>query len=196
MAAVITVSMPSVTMNGGSRIQVTSVPFSAPTAAQSTTASTSAATGEPLIAILPAMSVPMTAIEPLARSIPAVRMISVWPSASVPITTACSRISVRLSVVRNVSVVAENTTTASTSASSGPTDGVRSARPRPWTTAAPAPPRPASGGVLTVCVMGRQPQQFFRPQAVPFDGRPFTGLSVMSWAPVSMNPDGFFFDLA
>ncbi|MGC3956253.1 MAG: hypothetical protein QM804_18760 [Propionicimonas sp.] len=84
-------------------------------------------------------TVPSTMIAPLARSMPEVRMISVWPMASVPITTDCCSISEKFGALRKVSVVTEKTTMATSRAASGPATWVpRNPRAR------------ASTGVLTM----------------------------------------------
>ena len=61
-----------------------------------------------------------TMIAPTDRSMPAVRMISVWAMPSVPTTITCWTISDRLPGCRNRSAVRLKTTTASTSTNSGP----------------------------------------------------------------------------
>ena len=82
-------------MNGGRPIRVTSTPCSNPNAAQEPIPSSSAsAGGRPLTTASLVMTIePSAMIVPHARSMPAVRMISVWPIASVPITITCWKIS-------------------------------------------------------------------------------------------------------
>src|SRR5260370_3662349 len=77
------------------------------------------------------MIVPRTAIPPLARSIPAVRMIIVWPIASVPTITLCWTTSERLPDAQNVRVVTENTAQNAIKTTSGPNVGVATTRPNP-----------------------------------------------------------------
>jgi len=100
-----------------------------------------------------------------------------------------------LSMLKNVSVVSANTTTAMTSAASGPAAALPTSRAR--RDLAGGRVAGASGVAGEVCVVVTdQPQQFFRPQAVSLESSPATGLSVISWDPVSMNPEGFLLSLA
>ena len=62
-------------------------------------------------------------IAPSARSIPDTRMMSVCPSASVPMTTDCWAISDKLPAFKNVEVVAAKTMKMTISATSGPVVG-------------------------------------------------------------------------
>ena len=96
-------SVPRVTLKGGSLMPVTRPPFMAPKAAQTSRPSrmarkgfTPAATASLVMTILPRA---ITA--PLERSMPAVRITSVWPMASVPTTMTCCTTSDRLLPVRN-----------------------------------------------------------------------------------------------
>src|SRR5258707_3436085 len=77
------------------------------------------------------MIVHRPAIPPLARSIQAVRMIIVWPIASVPTITLCWTTSERLPAAQNVRVVTENTAQNAIKTISGPNVGVVSSRPNP-----------------------------------------------------------------
>ena len=83
-----TPSMPRVAMNGGSCIRVTSTPLMSPTAAPTRIPTTTPSRiGRPAwdTAIVP--STPESpATEPTERSIPAVRMTSVWPTAMIATT--------------------------------------------------------------------------------------------------------------
>ena len=119
-------------MNGGNPSRVTSPPLTQPSAVVTTRPSTNAVSGEPPSTTWRAITtVPRTAIAPLARSMPAVRMISVCPSARVPTTIDCCSTRDALPAVAKVSVVTEKMTIATTSAASGPSAGVRRARSSP-----------------------------------------------------------------
>ena len=84
-------SVPSVTMNGGSLSRVTSRPLIAPIARPHRKPTISArAPGSPAFVARLAMRIEeKTAIAPADRSMPAVRMTSVWPSASTAMTVTC-----------------------------------------------------------------------------------------------------------
>src|SRR6266511_5394670 len=114
--------VPSVTMNGGSRSPVTSEPLNAPKAAQTSSPMRIASSGcMPLsTASLVMTMLPNAITAPLDRSIPAVRMMSVWPIARVPTTITCCTTSDRLPPVRNRDDWAVKKTTASSSAMIGP----------------------------------------------------------------------------
>jgi hypothetical protein len=90
-------NVPSVTMNGGRRNRVTRRPFRPPARVPTTNPSTSAAgPGRPKLEALAAITIEVkTMIEPMDRSIPAVRMMIVWPTASAPTTATCWKISDR-----------------------------------------------------------------------------------------------------
>src|SRR3954451_8650862 len=121
-----TASMPRVTMKGGSLIRVTSRPETVAISVQATRpARIETAGGIPPIVSLVSSNVPNTAIAALARSMPAVRMISVWPRASVPMTTDCWTINEKLSTLRNVLVESEKKTITTTRAAVGPRTGLR-----------------------------------------------------------------------
>src|SRR4029453_13669488 len=143
---------------------------------------------------------------PLDRSIPAVRMISVWPIARVPTTITCCTTSDRLLPVRNRDDWAVKKTTASSSAMTGPrgerasareasdgagSAGAASASPVGVTLAmgtsavdtelALAGAGPRSGLAvtrpdLTGIPAGCQPQQFSVPKAVSLESTPCCGL--------------------
>ena len=97
-------SVPSVTMNGGSLIRVTRKPLTAPIAVPQAKPSSSAS--EPGHAERRWRSLAIridenTAIAPTDRSMPAVRMIRVWPSASTAMTVTCASTRDRLAAERN-----------------------------------------------------------------------------------------------
>ena len=79
---------------------------------------------------------------PHDRSMPAVRMISVWPMASVPITITCWMISEKFSVVMNRDDCVQKKRHAMISANSGPSCASRS----PETFGRPPRPLFAVGG--------------------------------------------------
>ena len=211
-----TVSRPSVTMNGGSPSRDTIRPEMQPEQPRRrrSRAAAPGSAGHPLsMATLAMTSVPSTMMAPLARSMPAVRMMIVWPSARVPTTTDCCRISEMLSTLRKFSVkigerddrqdqrgersedgVAEDAVGDRGGAGAG---GVRrpgalgrgahlraNCRCIGSTLGASVEREPADG----VAGMRRQPQQFCRPQVVSLASSPLpaSGLSVTSWTPVSM----------
>ena len=89
MPACIAVNVPSVTMNGGNRRVVTSPPLIAPNATHTRSVDPSATTGPLAPALCAITMVPKTATAPIERSMPEVRMISVWPTARMPTTTDC-----------------------------------------------------------------------------------------------------------
>src|SRR3569833_3083085 len=118
-------SVPRVTMNAGSRAIVTRPPLIAPNAAHTATpmriasgAGTSPPTARRVITI-----VPNAITAPLDRSMPAVRITTVWPTASVPSSITCWTTRDRLPPVRNRSVLSEKNTQASRRATRGPTVG-------------------------------------------------------------------------
>ena len=100
-------SVPSVTMNGGSRSRVTSMPLSRPQAVPTTKPISSASRpGTPASADSLAITIDdSTMIAPTERSMPAVRMTSVWAMPSVPTTITCWTISDRLAGARKRSAV-------------------------------------------------------------------------------------------
>ena len=117
------VNMPSVAMKGGKRNRAITSPLTEATTTQVRKPSAIARATSPCDAMLPATTVPKTMIAPSARSMPATRMISVCPSANVPITTDCWAIRDMLPAFINVDVVSENTTIMTISANSGPVMG-------------------------------------------------------------------------
>jgi hypothetical protein len=114
-------SVPSVTMNGGSRNLVTRKPFIAPAASPTTSPRRSASgAGAPLPVASCATTMEariMTA--PTERSMPAVRMMSVWAMARVPTTETCWVIRDRFSTRRNLSLSSPKTTTATSRTMAG-----------------------------------------------------------------------------
>src|SRR5919112_1773690 len=89
--AVKTLSVPSVTMNGGRLIRVTRKPLSRPAPSPRSTPMTSAGTaGTPFSAAIVAISmVDRIVIAPTDRSMPAVRMMSVCPIPRAAMTAVC-----------------------------------------------------------------------------------------------------------
>ena len=96
-------SEPSVTMNGGSLIRVISRPLNAPARPPTTMPMIKDAhPGTPWSNAVLAITIDEnTMIAPQERSIPAVRMISVWPIARVPTTAVCWAITPRSVGVAN-----------------------------------------------------------------------------------------------
>src|SRR4051812_14903814 len=115
-------SVPSVTMNGGSLIRVTSRPLMRPNAVVAPMPQPIAmGTGTPCPTASVVMTIPPSAMTaPQERSTPAVRMMSVCPTAITPTTITCWSTIDRLSPVRNRSLRAPKNAHASTSATSGP----------------------------------------------------------------------------
>ncbi len=118
-------SVPSVTMNGGSRSRVTSRPLNAPAARPTTSPAASAAgAGRPFWLAVCAITIDVsTMTAPTDRSMPAVRMISVCATASVPTTATCCVTSDRLAGSRKRSLSRPNTMIARTSTTAGLTAG-------------------------------------------------------------------------
>ena len=100
--------VPSVTMNGGSLMRVTSRPLSSPNSAVTAMPHRMASgAGRPRSAAnLVITMLPSAITMPHDRSMPAVRMISVWPMAMTPTTITCCRISEKFSPLKKRSVVA------------------------------------------------------------------------------------------
>ena len=94
--------MPSVTMNGGSFQRVMSRPLTAPTRAPTANPARMASRiGAPCsTASLPITMLDSAMIMPQLRSMPAVRMISVWAMAITPTNDACCKISEKVLSVR------------------------------------------------------------------------------------------------
>ncbi|MNS98731.1 hypothetical protein D3C72_1331060 [compost metagenome] len=115
-------SVPSVTMNGGSLMRVTSRPLSRPNSVVTPMPHRMATgTGMPSSVANFVMMIPPSAITmPHDRSMPAVRMISVWPMAITPTTITCCRISDRLPPVRKRSDCVAKKMQAPSRASHGP----------------------------------------------------------------------------
>ncbi len=93
-------------MNGGSFIRTTRKPLKAPRARPTTRPIRSAAQAlyPHTTATLPITAAESTVIEPTERSMPAVRMTSVWASARVPMIMTWARIVEMLVAVRKRSV--------------------------------------------------------------------------------------------
>src|SRR4051795_2230462 len=111
-------SVPRVTMNGGSRSVVTSPPFRTPKPpATSRPTMIDSAGARPLSTASLVMKIDDSAMtRPQDRSMPAVRMTSVWPMASVPSTITCWSTSEKFGPVRNRSDLIEKKMTAISSA--------------------------------------------------------------------------------
>jgi len=110
-------------MNGGNRNRTMTRPLIEAVTTQATKPSAIARAASLCEAMLPATTVPSTMIAPSARSMPETRMISVCPSASVPVTTDCWAIRDMLPAFIKVDVVSENVTNMTVRAKSGPMIG-------------------------------------------------------------------------
>ncbi|EEF23288.1 conserved hypothetical protein [Ricinus communis] len=88
--------VPSVTMNGGSFILATRKPLSSPQMPPTARPATIATgVGKPYVtATLPMTTEEMTMMTPIERSMPAVRMTSVWAAPRMPTMAICCRMSV------------------------------------------------------------------------------------------------------
>src|SRR3954464_3850292 len=151
-------SVPRVTMNAGSRAIVTRVPFSAPNAAH-TPMPMRIASGHgtpPLTASRVITIVPNAITAPLDRSMPAVRMTTVWPMASVPTSITCWTTSERLPPVMNRSVFSQKNRHARTSAARGPTVG-SAAKRAIWEGTVRAGAAPSAVTVSVVSDIGSAP---------------------------------------
>src|SRR3990167_5843926 len=115
-------SVPSVTMKGGSLALVTSRPLTRPNSAVAAMPRAMATGAErpKSAAILVMTMLPSAMIIPHERSMPAVRMIRVWPMAMVPTTITCCRINEKFCSVRKRSLCVAKKTQASSSAMKGP----------------------------------------------------------------------------
>ena len=115
-------SVPSVTMNGGSRMEVISAPFKKPKAAATSKPHRMARYGlRPSSTANLVMTMELSAISmPQDRSMPAVRMMSVCPMASTPTTMTCCRISEKFWPERNRSLCVAKKAHAASSAMNGP----------------------------------------------------------------------------
>ena len=118
-------SVPSVTMKGGSRTPVTSPPCKTPKPTHVRIPNRSAGSaGTPFAtASLVMMIWPSAITVPTERSIPAVRMTRVWPIASTPTTRICWRTSEMFPPWKNRSLFRLKNSIVTASASSGPTVG-------------------------------------------------------------------------
>src|SRR3954471_2585863 len=107
-------------MNGGIRRPVARPPVTSPIAAAASTPTSSATgPGVPVVASFAISSVASTATAAFARSMPAVRTTSAWPSASVASTSDCWASTERLSAPRNEPPARLNARTSTTSAATG-----------------------------------------------------------------------------
>jgi hypothetical protein len=147
-----TFSVPSVTMNGGSRRRVTSRPLMRPHAVPTPKPISSASSpGTPESAESLAMTIDdSTMMAPTDRSMPAVRMMIVCATPRVPTTITCCTISERLRGSRNRSAVMLKTTIASSSTSAGPITALAcrmswTRSPKPRASAGSMPPAPGEG---------------------------------------------------
>ena len=115
-------SVPSVTMKGGSLIRVTSRPLTRPNSAVTPMPHRIASgAGSPSSTASLVITMPPSAMTmPHDRSMPAVRMISVWPIAMTPTTMTCCRTSEKFSPVRKRSLWVAKKTQASSRAMKGP----------------------------------------------------------------------------
>ena len=132
-------------MNGGIASPTTSPPLMNPTAMQVRMPSRIASIGGTSLstAILVITIEPSAIAVPHDRSMPAVRMISVWPMASVPTTMTCWMISEKFAGSRKRSDCVVKNAQARSSAISGPSCATRS--PETFGIARPSPP-PDVGG--------------------------------------------------
>ena len=114
--------VPSVTMNDGRRMRVTSRPLTSPNSAVTPMPHPIASTGGmPSVVAKRVITMPPSAISmPHDRSMPPVRITSVWPMAITPTTATCCRISEKFSPLKKRSVVAPKTAQAMISAMKGP----------------------------------------------------------------------------
>ena len=112
-------------MKGGRPMAVVSQPFRTPKATHTAIPTRTAASGfMPALANRPVMSTEESAmIIPLERSIPPVRMTSVWPMARVPTTMTCWKMSEKLAPLMKRSVCVAKKMQARMSASTGPRIG-------------------------------------------------------------------------
>ena len=121
-------NVPSVTMNGGRLRPTTSPPLTKPTIMHVATPSRIASSGgtpESTASLVITID-PRAIAVPQERSMPAVRMISVWPMASVPTTITCWMISEKFLASRNWSDCVVKKMQASSRAISGPSCAMRS----------------------------------------------------------------------
>ena len=127
-------SVPSVTMNGGSRTPVTSPPVKTPKPTQVRMPSRSAGSaGTPLsTASFVMITCPSAMTVPTERSMPAVRITSVCPIARTPTIITCCNTSEKFCAWKNRSVFSEKNAIVRTSAMSGPTVGAVITRRTSW----------------------------------------------------------------
>jgi hypothetical protein len=114
-------SVPSVTMNGGRLIRVTKNPFKAPPAVpiRMPIRIASGPGTPPEDARLAMISIENTVSAPTDRSMPAVRMISVWPMASAAMIATCWNRIDNVCGCRNRGLTTAKTITATISTSNG-----------------------------------------------------------------------------
>src|SRR5829696_294340 len=148
-------NVPSVTMNGGRLRLTTSPPLTTPTSMQVRTPSRIAISGgtPESTASLVITIEPSAIAVPQDRSMPAVRMISVWPIASVPITITCWMIREKFVGSRNWSDCVVKKMHARISAISGPSCATRS--PETFGIVRPPPLPPPAGGAAGLGVRAR-----------------------------------------
>src|ERR1700674_1143602 len=151
--------VPRVTMNDGSPIAGVSQPFSRPKATHTASPTRMARKGfMPESAPRPVMSTDDSAmIMPFDRSIPPVRMTSVWPMASVPTTITCCRMSEKFAPDRKRSVWVAKKTHARSSAATGPRIGTPRRRSMTPEIRERGGRRGAAGGVATVLMGSSRP---------------------------------------
>ncbi len=145
-------NVPSVTMNAGSRTNVTRLPFSTPKATQTRSPRAIARKGEAPFSITAFVITicPSAITVPTERSIPAVRITTVWPIARTPTTITCWSTSERFWASRKRSDLNEKKAIASSSARKGPTVGSLSTRSAGWS--APRCPFASSAEVVSLVV--------------------------------------------
>src|SRR6201992_2047152 len=124
-AAVNTPSVPRVAMNGGTWNRVTSTPLMPPQIRPMIAPMIRAGTtGTPELMASPAITIwARIMAAPTDRSMPAVKMMMVWPRASRPITATCCSMIDRLARAKNRVLIRPKITTARISTISGPSDG-------------------------------------------------------------------------
>ena len=119
-------SVPSVTMKGGMRNRVTKRPFTQPHRVPTTSPATKPiSTGKPRMTERRPITIEASTMTmPTERSIPAVRMISVWAIPRMPMIVTCSRIVERFEpVVKRAQLTDAPRATPSSSTKNGTTVG-------------------------------------------------------------------------
>src|SRR6266571_7454228 len=108
-------SVPSVTMKSVMRPLATSRPLASPTKPEARTASTQAAAMfQPWAEAHPSITAPSVIVEATDRSMPAVAMTKVWPTARTTRIAAATSIASKLLTVRKVGVAMKKTMTRTT----------------------------------------------------------------------------------